>query len=197
MAATRKPSSSSRLEAESASVGVPRTIGTIGLAGGGKPAARDAPDVELDVGRFRPAPEGGFQSTIALRVPAGSDVTWQRLERVVRGWGDETRTVTLPWAEAVRVDERLERGGFRGEVRVGGDDAGSGVKQVHDTLYGRDASGPSSLRVLTASRAQKPASSAGLSMESAPPASMTSASSRAMAQAASPTAWQGCGRTTC
>jgi hypothetical protein len=107
----------------------------------GKPAARDVPDVELDVGRFRPAPDGGFQSTIALRVPAGSDVTWQRLERVVRGWGDDVRTVTLPWAEAVHIDERLERGGFRGEVRVGGDDAGPGVKQVHDTLYGRDAAG--------------------------------------------------------
>ena len=53
---------------------------------------------------------------------------------------------------------------------------------------GLDAAGPSSLLALTASRAQKAASSAGLSIESEPPAIMTSASSRAITQAASPTA---------
>ncbi len=107
----------------------------------GHPPPRDAPPVTLDVARFRPSPAGGFESPLILLVPPGADITWGHLERVVQHWDDTTRSASLSLDEAVGVDERLERGGFRGAVRVGAADAGPEVKQVHDFLYGRDGAG--------------------------------------------------------
>ncbi|HEU4407617.1 MAG TPA: PKD domain-containing protein [Polyangiaceae bacterium] len=107
----------------------------------GRPAPRDAPPVELDVARWRPTPEGGFRSPLALRAPPGTAITWERLERVTQSWDDRTRSVTLALDEALRIDERFEGGGFRGEAIVSERDSGPEVKQVHDFLYGRDARG--------------------------------------------------------
>ncbi|HEU4536695.1 MAG TPA: hypothetical protein VFS00_21365, partial [Polyangiaceae bacterium] len=75
------------------------------------------------------------------RVPSGTSIRWERLERVVQFRDDRTRTAALSFAEAIRVEERLERGGFRGDVVVSEADAGDDVKQIHDTLRGRDEAG--------------------------------------------------------
>lgn len=129
-----------RIKARPASGGEPLEATAFAVVRG-RPRPHDAPPVELDVARWRPALEGGFQSALTLRVPAGTVITWSRLERVVQGWDDRTRSVSLPLEEAFRIDERLEGGGLRGEVFVSERDSGPEVKQVHDFLYGRDAAG--------------------------------------------------------
>jgi hypothetical protein len=48
---------------------------------------------------------------------------------------------TRSWSEVIAVDERLERGGFRGRVLVSAGEVGPGVKQIIDVLRGHDAAG--------------------------------------------------------
>jgi hypothetical protein len=48
---------------------------------------------------------------------------------------------TRKWNEVIRVDEGLERGGFRGHVLVSPAEAAPGTKQILDFLYGYDTSG--------------------------------------------------------
>ncbi len=101
----------------------------------------EPPPVELQVSRWQPLPEGGWRSDVALRSPEGTHVTWDRLERLTLYWDGRVDMKTRPWTEVLRVEESLERGGFRGHVTVRPDEVPEDVKQVLDFLYGHDAQG--------------------------------------------------------
>jgi hypothetical protein len=72
---------------------------------------------------------------------ASTDITWDRLERVTVSWDGGVESSTRKWSEVIRVEEGLERGGFRGSVLVSPSEAPPGTKQILDFLYGYDASG--------------------------------------------------------
>ncbi|MDY7224940.1 PKD domain-containing protein [Hyalangium rubrum] len=106
----------------------------------GQPASDELHPVVLEVSRWRPMPEGGWRSEVVAR-SVSSDITWDRLERVTQRWDGGVDVTTRKWSEVVRVDEGLERGGFRGHVRVSPSEAPPGTKQILDFLYGYDATG--------------------------------------------------------
>ncbi|XXF78852.1 PKD domain-containing protein [Myxococcaceae bacterium GXIMD 01537] len=100
------------------------------------------PPAALDVSRFRELPDGkGWRSDLVVRIPGPEEVTWERLERTRVRWDGEVEQRTWAWRDAVRVEETLELGGFRGYVTVSPEEAPPEIKQVLDSLYGRDATG--------------------------------------------------------
>jgi hypothetical protein len=108
----------------------------------GQPAS-DVPaqvTLEFEPGR-EPSGAEGWTSQVQVHVAEDAAVTWERVERVTVTWEDGLDTRTLPWREAVTVSEALERGGFRGHVTVRPSEVMPDVKQVVDTLHGRDAAG--------------------------------------------------------
>jgi hypothetical protein len=106
----------------------------------GQPPQEELHPVELEVSRWSPQPEGGFRSELVAR-SASDDITWDRLERVTQYWDGGVDISTRQWSEVIRVEEGLERGGFRGYVLVSPSEAAPGTKQILDFLYGYDASG--------------------------------------------------------
>jgi hypothetical protein len=107
----------------------------------GQPAS-EPPPVALQVSRWRPNPEGeGWRSDVVVRAPEGTDVTWERLERVLLRWEGEPDIDTWPWRERVHVEEELGHGGWRGYVTVSAAEAAPEIKQILDSLHGRDAAG--------------------------------------------------------
>ncbi len=108
----------------------------------GQPAPSELPAVELQVSRWKPRAGGaGWQSDVVVRAPDGTDLTWERLERVFVPWQGEATVDTRAWRERVHVEEDLGHGGFRGHVTVSPSEAGPELKQILDFLYGRDAAG--------------------------------------------------------
>jgi PKD domain len=108
----------------------------------GQPPAGEPPPVDVQVSRWRPLPEGGgWRSDVVVRGQDGTDVTWERLERIFLHWDGQADTVTRSWREAIHVEEQLEHGGFRGYVTVSASEAAPDIKQILDFLYGRDAAG--------------------------------------------------------
>lgn len=95
---------------------------------------------ELEVSRWTEQPDGGWRSDVVVKDVA-TDITWDRLERVTRYWDGGVDIDTRKWTEVVRVEEGLERGGFRGYVLVSPTEAAPGTKQILDTLYGYDSTG--------------------------------------------------------
>ncbi|HSP79634.1 MAG TPA: PKD domain-containing protein, partial [Myxococcaceae bacterium] len=115
------------------------------------------PPVALEFSRWRPRPDGeGWQSELAVQSPAGSDVTWERLERYLLRWDDTFSVRTLDWREVIRVDEQLPRGGFRGQVMVSPAESTTEIKQIVDKLYGRDAQGEEVVVSWTPYKAEAP-----------------------------------------
>ncbi len=107
----------------------------------GQPPSDTPPPVDLRVSRWRPLPEGGWRSDVVVRVPEGTAVTWERLERVSLHWDGQADTSMRPWREVLQVEEVLGNGGFRGYVTVSASEASPGIKQILDSLYGHDAAG--------------------------------------------------------
>lgn len=108
----------------------------------GQPGPDSPPAAELDIQRWAQAPgREGWRSALSVRVPEGSDVTWERVERLIVSGDDQVASTTRAWRDAITVEEDLGRGGFRGFVTVSPAEAAPGVKQVLDSLHGRDASG--------------------------------------------------------
>jgi hypothetical protein len=119
--------------------GVPLTATAFVLARGAPPND-EPPPVELEVSRWSAQPDGGWRSDLVVRdVAAG--VTWDRVERVTRYWDGGVDIDTREWSEVIRVEEGLERGGFRGYVLVSPSEAAPGIKQILDFLYGVDPAG--------------------------------------------------------
>ncbi|EPX57179.1 hypothetical protein D187_006933 [Cystobacter fuscus DSM 2262] len=110
----------------------------------GQPAS-EPPPVALQVSRWRPNTEAdeadGWRSDVVVRAPEGTDVTWERLERVFLRWEGEPDIDTRPWRERVHVEEELGHGGWRGYVTVSAAEAAPEIKQILDSLHGRDATG--------------------------------------------------------
>ncbi|RKH09029.1 PKD domain-containing protein [Corallococcus sp. CA053C] len=94
--------------------------------------------VERVTGR---AASEGWRSQVQVDVPEGSDVTWERVERLTVTWDDQVDVRTSGWREVITVEQDLGRGGFRGHVTVLPSDVRPDVKQVIDFLHGRDAKG--------------------------------------------------------
>jgi hypothetical protein len=108
----------------------------------GQPPPDEPPPVDLRVSRWRPLPEGGgWRSDVVVHAPDGTDLTWERLERISLHWDGQADTVTRAWSEAIHVEEHLGQGGFRGYVTVSASEAPPDIKQILDFLYGRDAAG--------------------------------------------------------
>ncbi|WP_434381178.1 PKD domain-containing protein [Melittangium boletus] len=106
------------------------------------PPPSTPPPVHLEVSRWRPKEDGeGWWSDVVVHVPEGTQVTWERLERVTLRWDGEADSDTRPWSERIQVDADLGRGGFRGHVTVSAAEAPPEVKQLLDVLHGRDAEG--------------------------------------------------------
>lgn len=106
----------------------------------GAPPTDEPPPVELEVSRWSAQPDGGWRSELVVR-DVSTDVTWDRVERVTRYWDGGVDIDTRKWSEVVRVEEGLERGGFRGYVLVSPSEASPGIKQILDFLYGTDPLG--------------------------------------------------------
>jgi hypothetical protein len=106
----------------------------------GAPPNDEPPPVELEVSRWRAQPDGGWRSELVVR-DVSTDVTWDRVERITRYWDGGVDIDTRKWSEVVRVEEGLERGGFRGYVLVSPAEASPGIKQILDFLYGTDPMG--------------------------------------------------------
>ncbi len=108
----------------------------------GQPPSGVTPPVDLRVSRWRPLPgDGGWRSDVVVRVPDGTAITWERLERISLHWDGQADTSTRGWSEAIHVEEHLEHGGFRGYVTVSASEAAPDIKQILDFLSGRDAAG--------------------------------------------------------
>jgi hypothetical protein len=105
-----------------------------------QPPSDELHPVELEVSRWSAHPDGGWHSEVVAR-SASTDITWDRLERVTVSWDGGVESSTRKWSEVIRVEEGLERGGFRGSVLVSPSEAPPGTKQILDFLYGYDASG--------------------------------------------------------
>lgn len=108
----------------------------------GQPASDVPPWVtlEFELGR-EPSGGDGWKSRVAVHVPEDGDVTWERVERLTVSWDDQVDVRTRPWREVITVEEALGRGGFRGHVTVRPSEVTPDVKQVVDSLHGRDAAG--------------------------------------------------------
>jgi hypothetical protein len=106
----------------------------------GAPPNDEPPPVELEVSRWSAQPDGGWRSELVVR-DVSTDVTWDRVERVTRYWDGGVDIDTRRWSEVIRVEEGLERGGFRGYVLVSPSEAAPGIKQILDFLYGTDPMG--------------------------------------------------------
>jgi hypothetical protein len=106
----------------------------------GQPPNDEPPPVELEISRASADLDGGWRSDVVVR-NVSTDITWDRLERVTRYWDGGVDIDTRKWSEVVQVEEGLERGGFRGHVRVGPGEAAPGIKQILDFLYGYDPTG--------------------------------------------------------
>jgi hypothetical protein len=107
----------------------------------GRPAAHDPPAVELDIARWQERRDGqGWDSEIAVQ-SVESEITWDRLERTTRYFDGREEVATRAFTDVIRVDETLERGGFRGVVRVESSEVPPDVKQIIDVLYGHDPTG--------------------------------------------------------
>ncbi|QSQ27523.1 PKD domain-containing protein [Pyxidicoccus parkwayensis] len=108
----------------------------------GQPPPDEPPLAILDFERARGATgDDGWRSGVTVRVPEGGEVTWGHVERLTVSWDDQVESSTRPWREVITVEEDLERGGFRGHVTVRPSEVSPTVKQVVDTLHGRDVSG--------------------------------------------------------
>lgn len=106
----------------------------------GAPPGGEPPPAELELSRWSAQPDGSWRSELVVR-DVTTDITWERIERVIRYWDGGVDIHTRPWSEVIRVEEELERGGFRGHVLVSPREAGAGTKQILDFLYGTDTRG--------------------------------------------------------
>lgn len=108
----------------------------------GQPPSDAPPGASLKVERATGRAAGeGWRSQVRVDVPEGSEVVWERVERLTVGWDDEVEVRTSGWREIITVEEDLGSGGFRGHVTVLPSDVRPEVKQVIDFLHGRDATG--------------------------------------------------------
>jgi hypothetical protein len=108
----------------------------------GQPGPGSPLPARLEARRWTQAPDGqGWRTALTVHVPEGGEVTWSHVERLIIREDDEVASTTRPWREAITVEEELGRGGFRGHVTVNPAESAPGVKQVVDSLLGRDASG--------------------------------------------------------
>lgn len=110
------------------------------------------PPVALEISRWRPRPEGGWQSDVSIDVKgeqgrepgvtgAGTDIQWDRVERILLHDDGRTDTITHAVNEVVTLDKQLGHGGFRGRVLVSAADAAPDVRQIIDVLHGHDGAG--------------------------------------------------------
>jgi PKD domain len=106
----------------------------------GVPPNDEPTPVELEISRWSAQPDGGWRSDLVVR-DVSTGITWDRVERVTRYWDGGVDIDTRKWSEVVRVEEELERGGFRGYVLVSPSEASPGIKQILDFLYGTDLMG--------------------------------------------------------
>lgn len=112
--------------------------------------------VALEISRWHPRPEGGWQSELAIQVQGdvqggqgrgsgetgtGTDIQWDRLERILLHDDGRTNAITRSVDEVLTLDERLGHGGFRGRVLVSAADAAPDVRQIIDVLHGHDGAG--------------------------------------------------------
>jgi hypothetical protein len=108
----------------------------------GQPPSDAPPPVDLRISRWRPNPEGGgWRSDVVVRAPDKTDITWERLERILLRRDGQVDVTTRDWREVIRVEEGLEHGGFRGHVIMSPAESSSDIKQILDFLYGHDATG--------------------------------------------------------
>jgi hypothetical protein len=108
----------------------------------GQPGPDSPLPARLEAQRWTEAPDGqGWRTALTVSVPEGGEVTWSHVERLIISEDDDVASTTRPWRDAITVEEELGRGGFRGHVTVSPAEAAPGVKQVVDSLHGRDASG--------------------------------------------------------
>lgn len=106
----------------------------------GQPPSDAQPRAVLEVERVHAGAEG-WRSEVQVRVAEGSNVTWEHVERVTVRWDDQVDASTRAWRDVITVEEGWERGGFRGHITVRAAEVPPDVKQVVDTLHGRDATG--------------------------------------------------------
>ncbi|WP_233595457.1 MULTISPECIES: PKD domain-containing protein [Corallococcus] len=107
-----------------------------------QPPPEGAPAASLKLERVAArSANDGWRSQLQVDVPEDTHVVWERVERLTVSWDDQVGTRTYAWRELITVKEDLGRGGFRGDVTVPAGDVRSEVKQVLDTLHGRDAMG--------------------------------------------------------
>jgi hypothetical protein len=118
----------------------------------GQPLSKgeELPPVALEISRWRPRPEGGWQSELSIRGQEGEgqsgtangvDIQWDRVERILLHDDGHTDTRTHSIDEVIVIDERLGHGGFRGKVSVSAAEAGPDVRQIIDVLHGHDGAG--------------------------------------------------------
>jgi hypothetical protein len=108
----------------------------------GQPPPDAPPLATLEVERAQAGSSGeGWRTEVKVRVPEEGDITWEHVERLTVRWDDQVDVVTRAWREVITVEESWERGGFRGHVTVRASEVPPDVKQVVDSLHGRDATG--------------------------------------------------------
>jgi hypothetical protein len=105
-----------------------------------QPPGDEPPPVEIEISRWRPRSDGGWESDVVVR-PANGEIAWEHVERVTQRWDGGAEVDTRGWGEVIEVEERLPRGGFRGRVTVSPAEAGEGTKQILDFLHGHDPAG--------------------------------------------------------
>ncbi|RYZ44067.1 MAG: PKD domain-containing protein [Myxococcaceae bacterium] len=107
-----------------------------------QPPSEGAPSASLKLERVAArSANDGWRSQLQVDVPEDTHVVWEHVERLTVSWDDQVDTRTHGWRELITVEEDLGRGGFRGFITVPSGDVRPEVKQVLDTLHGRDALG--------------------------------------------------------
>jgi hypothetical protein len=113
----------------------------------GQPVSKgeELPPVTLEISRWHPRPEGGWQSALSVRgqgeAGTGADIQWDRVERILLHDDGRTETRAHSLDEVITFDERLAHGGFRGQVLVSAAEATPDVRQIIDVLHGHDKAG--------------------------------------------------------
>jgi hypothetical protein len=107
----------------------------------GRAPEAPAAAVRLESAPTRAEEGGGWRTDLLARAAEGEAVTWERVERLTRHRDGRLEVRTLRWEDAVRVEEALGGGGFRGAAVLPAGAVAPDVKQVLDVLTGRTARG--------------------------------------------------------